>query len=85
MNTYTYTALDGEKITGTLQDIGEVIIEWHGDRATQDNQEPWIEVDDFGTITPRDFTVDEWIEWAASAEDRLPMFLEVDLRKVTPI
>ncbi|SNS43965.1 hypothetical protein SAMN06309944_0264 [Micrococcales bacterium KH10] len=69
-STYIYTALDGDVAKGTLEEIGEKVIEWHGDRATQDNLEPWINLDEDGTETRRDFTFDEFVAWLASAEDR---------------
>lgn len=70
MDIYSYTAKDGEVVTGTLEQIGETIIDWHGDRATTDNPEPWLTRDDEGDDTPRTFTVDEWIDWTSRAEDR---------------
>lgn len=68
--TYTYTAADGDQITGTLEEIGTQIIDWHGDAATQDNPEPWVSLDDAGTESPREHTVDEMIAWISRAEDR---------------
>lgn len=42
----------------------------YGVGATTDNPEPWINVDDYGTESPRTFTLDEWLEWARRVEDQ---------------
>lgn len=69
--TYTYTDKHGETFTGTLEDIGERLIESYTlEIACMDNPEPWHTLDDFGTTHPRRFTLDEWIEWTATCEDR---------------
>lgn len=70
MSTYTYIGRGGDIVSGTLEEIGERVIAWHGDRATQGNEEPWIELDDEGDTSPRDFTADEFVAWVAKAEDR---------------
>ncbi len=77
--TYTYITKQGERITGSLIEIGELLI--NGDPARGfygyghdrliDNREPWIHLeDDDDTEYPREFSVSEWIEWAAMVEDR---------------
>ena len=67
---WKYTAKDGDVVVGTLQEIGEQLIHWHGANRLTDNQEPWIELDDYGSDSPREFTVKEWIDWAVKFEDR---------------
>lgn len=79
MSTYRYTAKDGEQITGTLQEIGDQIIEWHGDRATQDNPEPWLTIDEHGAETDRAHTAEEFIAWLSRAEDRTEKHVARDL------
>lgn len=69
--TYTYTDKHGETFTGTLEDIGEWLIDAYTlEIACMDNPEPWHTLDDFGTTCPRAFTLDEWIDWTATCEDR---------------
>ena len=74
---YTYTDKHGETLTGTLQQIGQALISGDGrdyygygyGRLT-DNREPWIMLDDDDRECLREFSVSEWIEWAAMVEDR---------------
>lgn len=69
--TYTYIAKDGETITGTATDIVDTIIDWHGDRATQDNPVPW------------EFPFIGMNQWVARAEDRPLHHVQRDLiRKI---
>ena len=67
---WKYTDKDDDGVTGTLQEIGEQLIHWHGANRLTDNPMPWLNLDDYGSDSPRDFTVNEWIEWAARFEDR---------------
>lgn len=85
MSTYRYTAKDGDQITGTLPEIGEQIIEWHGDRATQDNPEPWLTLDEYGTETDREYTTEEIIAWISRAEDRTEKHVAHDLVELADI
>ena len=72
---YTYTDKYGETLTGGLYAIGAELIWGSGDyrgygagRLT-DNPEPWANVDDErDTSVP--FTVEQWVRWAATVEDR---------------
>lgn len=68
--TYEYTDIDGDVLIGTLQEIGDQMIESHGDWRLQDNPEPWYEINDIGFVFDREFTVDEWVNWASKFEDR---------------
>lgn len=81
--TYTYTDKQGETFTGTLEDIGEWLIDaYTPEIACMDNPEPWHTLDDFGTTYPRRFTLDEWIDWTATCEDRTRREVENALTEV---
>ena len=74
MNTvYEYTDIDRNVVVGTLQEIGEHLIRWHGANRLTDNRQPWLNLDQYGNVSDRDFTVDEWRKWASEFEDR-PLF-----------
>lgn len=80
---YTYTDKQGETLTGTLEDIGEwLIVNYTPELACIDNMEPWHTLDDFGVTWPRQFTFGEWIEWAATCEDRTRREVERALTEV---
>lgn len=68
--TYRYTDIDGDTVVGTLQEIGDALIRTNGDWRLQDNAEPWYIIDDFGNVSDRDFTIEEWVNWASKFEDR---------------
>jgi hypothetical protein len=59
MDEYRYVSTDGSLLTGTLIEIGKAIIAARGDRATQDNTEPWLRFDDDGSMWRREFTTTE--------------------------
>lgn len=81
--TYTYTDKQGETFTGTLEDIGEWLIDsYTPEIACMDNMEPWHTLDDHGTTYPRGFTLDEWVDWAATCEDRTRREVERALTEV---
>ena len=68
--TWKYTDRDGDVVTGSLQEIGDQLIHWHGANRLIDNLMPWLNLDDYGSESPREFTLGEWIEWASRFEDR---------------
>ena len=57
-------------MAGNFTQIGDKIMQWHGDRATQDNPEPWLIIDDYGNQTPKPATLEEMVAWLSKAEDR---------------
>ena len=67
---WEYNYMNGNVLVGTLQEIGEQLIRWHGTHRLTDNPEPWLDRDDYGNDSPREFTLKEWIEWATKFEDR---------------
>lgn len=76
MRIYTYTDKYGVQLTGTLPEIGARLIDggdgyagYGGGRLT-DHPEPWLDLDAEPDPAPREFTGAEWLEWAASVEDR---------------
>ena len=80
---WKYTDKDGDAVIGTLQEIGDQLIHWHGANRLTDNPMPWLDLDDYGTDSPRDFTVNEWIEWASKFEDRPSRHVYMNLEQLT--
>ena len=66
---WEYNYMDGNVIVGTLQEIGEALISASGAYRLTDNPEPWLDRDDYGDDSPREFTLDEWTVWVSKFED----------------
>ncbi len=80
---WEYNCMAGNVVVGTLQEIGEALISANGAYRLTDNPMPWLDVDDYGTDSPRDFTVNEWIEWASKFEDRPSRHVYMNLEQLT--
>lgn len=80
--TYKYIDIDGDEIIGTLQEIGDKLINWHGALRLTDNQEPWLDIDDWGNWVDREFTVEEWVNWASKFEDRPVRHVRLNLKQL---
>lgn len=93
---YDYTDLAGTELSGTLAEIGSMLIDgkhvvidgrqfttYHGyglGRLT-DNPEPWLTYVETGDPLPRECGEDEWIAWASRVEDRPESEVKASLRR----